>query len=804
MSYIVTIFKNINTTTAPFFRDVDVILNRIKTGASKELVKSIRREPDKVKRNEIKKQLPSIVFSGKFNKRSDVSIIEHSGLICLDFDGYSKKELLLKDKKKFSDNPYVYSCFVSPSGKGLKVLVRIPGDPKNHVGYFIALEKHFNSKFFDTTSKNLSRVCYESYDPLIYINAEAKKWEEIEDLEYKEYNSDNIAKTIPITEESKIIEILTKWHQKNYPMSPGQRNQNAFILAMAFNDYGVTQATASMVLSKYESRDFNANEINTTIKSAYSHTQNFNTKFYEDDDKINDIQQRLRRGETKKAIRQDLQESNLAISVIDSVLEEAEENNSVKFWTITSKGVVKAIPLIFKNFLEMNGFFKFCPEGQKNYVFVRVTNNLIDHCSDREIKDFILDHLHGLEDMAVYNYFADQTRLFREDFLSLLATIDVYFNEDSIDNAYLYYENCAVKITKNEVVAIDYLDLDSYIWKDHVINRTYTSCEEKKNNFETFISNIANNEKERVLTLESTLGYMMHAHKNISYCPAVILNDENISIDDANGGTGKGIWLQALGHMKKLVMIDGKSFNFDKSFPYQLVSADTQVLVFDDVKKYFDFERLFSVITEGITVEKKNKDSIKIAFNKSPKVALTTNYTIKGSGASFARRRWELEIASYYTPSFTPMQEFGKFLFGEKWDQDDWCQFDNYMIKNLQLYLKSGLIESDSINRELKNLIMKTNPDFCAWCGVTGNSPNNPLLKVNTKLHLNPLYFDFLSHYDDYKGGKYMISKFKFGKWMAAYCLYSQGLKPEADRDMVGNWIRIKPRSEGQVQQKLL
>ena len=97
-------------------------------------------------------------------------------------------------------------------------------------------------------------------------------------------------------------------------------------------------------------------------------------EYFKFNDKINDIQQRLRRGETKKAIRQDLQESNLAISVIDSVLEEAEENNSVKFWTITSKGVVKAIPLIFKNFLEMNGFFKFCPEGQKNYVFVRVTN----------------------------------------------------------------------------------------------------------------------------------------------------------------------------------------------------------------------------------------------------------------------------------------------------------------------------------------------------------------------------------------------------------------------------------------------
>ena len=196
MSYTVTIFKNINTTTAPFFRDVDVILNRIKTGASKELVKSIRKEQDKSKRNEIKKQLPSIVFSGQFNKRSDVSIIEHSGLICLDFDGYSKKEQLLKDKKKFCKNPYVYSCFVSPSGKGLKVIVRIPADPKNHVGYFNALEKHFNSKFFDTTSKNLSRVCYESYDPLIYINTKAKTWDKIEDLEYKEYNTDSVSKCI--------------------------------------------------------------------------------------------------------------------------------------------------------------------------------------------------------------------------------------------------------------------------------------------------------------------------------------------------------------------------------------------------------------------------------------------------------------------------------------------------------------------------------------------------------------------------------------------------------------------------------
>jgi len=158
---IVTIFKNIKETDTPFYRNVEAILQRIKEGASKDLITRIRSIDNKGKRNDLKKELPSICFSGKFNKRSDVALQEHSGLICLDFDGYSTKKSLLADKNKFIKNKYVYSVFVSPSGKGLKVLVKIPRDPKNHTGYFLALEKYFKSEFFDKTTKNISRVCYE-------------------------------------------------------------------------------------------------------------------------------------------------------------------------------------------------------------------------------------------------------------------------------------------------------------------------------------------------------------------------------------------------------------------------------------------------------------------------------------------------------------------------------------------------------------------------------------------------------------------------------------------------------------------
>ncbi len=87
----ITIFKSIKDTDAPFFREVDVIFNRIRNGSSKDLVLRIRNEKDKTDRNELKKQLPAICFSGTFNKRSDASLIEHSGLICLDFDGYTKQ-----------------------------------------------------------------------------------------------------------------------------------------------------------------------------------------------------------------------------------------------------------------------------------------------------------------------------------------------------------------------------------------------------------------------------------------------------------------------------------------------------------------------------------------------------------------------------------------------------------------------------------------------------------------------------------------------------------------------------------------
>lgn len=793
----ITIFKDIKQTSQPFYKHVNVILDRIKDGASKDTVKSIRKEKDKENRRVLKAKLPAICFSGTFSKRSDNAIINHSGLICLDFDEYKTKTLMLQEKQRLSKDRYVFSVFVSPSGNGLKVLVKIPTETDNHKNYFLSLQNYFNSENFDKSCKNVSRVCYESYDPLIHINTLSSLWDKIEEQEYVEVERSAGINTIPVTDESKIVEILVKWWTKKYPMGEGNRNNHTYILAAAFNDFGIQNSLAEHIfLTNYQTSDFTATEIKTTIKSAYSKSANFGTKFYEDEDKVNNVRMKLKRGVSKKEIQAELEDDDVSPSVASKAIATLDEANKVyQFWSKNEKGVVKIIPIFFKEFLEDNGFGKFNPTGSKNFVFVKVTNNLIDHTSDNEIKDFVLKYLLKLDDYSIYNYFAESTRYFRDEFLTLLDSPDIHFIEDDKYNAYLYYNNGAVQVKHGEVKIIDYIDLGGYVWKDHVIDRDFNLCDSKECDYQKFIHNISNKDELIVESFRSTIGYLLHAWKNLSYSPAVILNDEVIS-DNPEGGTGKGLFMNALGHMKKLVVIDGKSFNFEKSFAYQLVSADTQILCFDDVKKHFDFERLFSLVTEGLTLEKKNKDAIKIPFEKSPKVSITTNYAINGEGSSFERRKWELELSQYYTNGMTPLIDLGKLMFGE-WDDDEWCSFDNYMIECLQIYMKKGLVKANFKNQKLKAFMVSTNSDFAYWCGLSGDKQVNGMLAKGRKQYVNYLFLDFLEVCPDAKRfGSRPISNTKFGKYLKSYSKYKFGCLPDVGRDGPGNWIQFRSKHE--------
>ena len=774
-------------TSTPFHRPVEVILKRIKDGSSKVLCKKIRTEKDKEARNRLKQELPAICFSGSFNKRADNSIIEHSGLICLDFDNFKKKQDMLSKKEELTKDKYTFSVFVSPSGNGLKVLVKIPAQEEGHKNYFLALEKHYNSPQFDKACKNISRVCYESFDPLLFYNPNSKTWTEMEAEEHEHLNHRTSRITLKVDDENEIVRRLRRWWDVKYGMVDGERNNNIYILAAAFNDFGVAKSLAQYMLAGYESKNFPKSEINQIINSAYKNSQNFNTKFFEDSDRVDLIKNQIKRGVPKKEVRSRLKESEVEDGVIDSVINRIEEDDSNKeFWAKSQKGQVSLVHNLFKEFLEENGFYKFSPSGSKSFVFVKVTNNLIDNTSEDQIKDFVLEYLSDQEDIAVYNFFADKTRFFKEDFLNMLSSVDVYFIQDDRDTAYLYYKNCAVKVTKDDVAIIDYIDLGGYVWSDQVIDRDFKFCKSDACDYKTFVSNISGDNAETVASVESTVGFLLHGYKNLGYCPAVILNDEIIS-DNPEGGTGKGLFVNAIGQLKKTVTLDGKSHSasLDANFSFQLVSADSQILVWDDVKRNFEFERLFSVITEGITLEKKNKDAIYIPFSKSPKIVITTNYAIKGKGSSYERRKWELELKQFYTQENTPIKEFGRLFFGD-WDEDEWCRFDNYMVGNLKSFLRTGLVKSDFKNLKIRKFIADTDHSFWEWA----TEPENTVITYNSIIKKQKLWLDFIKEYPDFgPRAKMSISVNKFYRWLRAFAIYQTQQEPTEGRDHEGRYI---------------
>lgn len=400
------------------------------------------------------------------------------------------------------------------------------------------------------------------------------------------------------------------------------------------------------------------------------------------------------------------------------------------------------------------------------FVPIRVIDNIVKIVGKKELVDEILNFLLKVDESPPYiHQFAlkKMPEAVSDDFLISLPEKQVEFRKDRKDAMQLYYQNCIVKITSKSITKHPYSDLTGYIWESQILPREYKLTEiTDKGDWARFVSNICKGDERRTTSLCSALGFYLHNYKSPAYCPAIILNDEVMS-DNPEGGTGKGLFFRAVAQFVKMFRIDGKIFSFDKNFVYQGVSADTKLIFFDDVKKNFDFERLFSVITEGITTEKKGRDEVYYDHENSPKVGIASNYGLRGAGNSHDRRKHELEITQYYTKKFRPDQEFGRMMF-TGWDANQWLQFDNYMIMCCQLHLKLGLIEQELINLPIKKLLTATNSDFLKFM-----NEKNFDFEVNKSIIKSELIREFMDEFDDYIIPSKFFSKHMFTRWVTAY-----------------------------------
>ena len=162
--------------TRPTVVDSDDFWEDIRTGKwEKEIVnlRQILQVKGKEAYNEKKKELWAITMSGLFRGRSQDSMVRYSGYIQGDIDSVENPEQLRDD---LALDPHVRASFLSPSGKGVKLAIRVADDPEKHTASFHAAEKYFLEKHeveLDPSCKDINRICFTSWDPEIKGNEDA-------------------------------------------------------------------------------------------------------------------------------------------------------------------------------------------------------------------------------------------------------------------------------------------------------------------------------------------------------------------------------------------------------------------------------------------------------------------------------------------------------------------------------------------------------------------------------------------------------------------------------------------------------
>jgi hypothetical protein len=399
------------------------------------------------------------------------------------------------------------------------------------------------------------------------------------------------------------------------------------------------------------------------------------------------------------------------------------------FWNVDEKGKITISRNKLDLFLRDGGFSLFFYDQSSGiYRIVKQTSGMIEEVSIERIKKFIKSYVYSLEPIEPFDHGTTASQLmevilkgsdayFSKSFLEFLDEKRFDFFRDTKDSSYFFFKNGVVCVGADGIALKNYSDINKVIWKSQVIDFNVSldpTVDESLCEFSKFLHLVSGKDEERYEYAQTLIGYILHKYKHASRPYAIILAEETED-ETKGGGTGKGIFVKAISYLTKTDRVDGKNFNIGKNFAFQRVGLDTRVVAIEDVRKNVDFEGFYSIITEGMTVEKKNKDELFISYADSPKILFTTNYTITTVGEHSKRRQRVFEFSPYFSSTYTPVDEFGHQLFDE-WDEDEWNRFYNFMFICQQKYLKHGLkAVSSGIKMKRKHIRLSFGEEFLEY-----------------------------------------------------------------------------------------
>jgi hypothetical protein len=231
-------------------------------------------------------------------------------------------------------------------------------------------------------------------------------------------------------------------------------------------------------------------------------------------------------------------------------------------------------------------------------------------------------------------------------------------------------------------------------------------------------------QKQHLINKIYAYGYLMHEYKDKSKAWLVYAMENNgMDESESNGRTGKSIYTESIEIWKKSFIKASRNPQMldDKHF-LDGVTEITKYVLFDDADKYFKFRNLFTHITGNFDVNPKNNKPFTIPFKDSPKMAVSSNYTLRDMDSSTLGRVLMVAFSDYYhgkteqhAEPKSPVDDFNHKLFDD-WDCEQWNLYFNFCAQALQFYLSCPIKMQPPENMiHMRNLVSFMGPAFKDW-----------------------------------------------------------------------------------------
>ena len=287
----VTLFKNFNEVVE--HKTIPTILEEIKTGKYKPGIIYLRKSLAEKKEeayNKAKKSLPAFTPSGKFvGGRKLEFLTEYSKCIILDIDKLTKEQLQ-NAKHLANQSEFTYASFISPSGNGLKILVKIDTPKAEHKETFLKVQAHYEEMLkleIDKSGKDLTRLCFYSWDENLYHNPDASIF--YPELVSGSHQTVTLSEVeMPLVEEAPKLKTETatayldfdaiynhcvNFTEKKVQYVNGSRNVFVHQLACNLNRKGISlQQALGYILTDF---GYDEKEVTQTVNSAYGNIHEF-------------------------------------------------------------------------------------------------------------------------------------------------------------------------------------------------------------------------------------------------------------------------------------------------------------------------------------------------------------------------------------------------------------------------------------------------------------------------------------------------------------------------------------------------